>query len=87
MRQMGSFNRMAFCKLFFKNLSVRNCNQRRKTNNTGSAHLIERASFKRLPGAGSSSRSTQGRRMMGLRRSGVSMYSTQSATNARLHPI
>lgn len=74
---LGSSNRTAFCTRFFsKILSGRHCGQCWRAIDVGAKYVILPASRERLPEAGSSSRSTHGRRMMGLRRSGVPMWTT-----------
>ena len=83
---LGSSNRTAFCKRFFQRSvrpalwSVLECER------CGRQVYDFAASSERLPEAGSSSRSTHGRRMMGLRRSSVPMWTTQFAGYLRVHP-
>ncbi len=76
---LESSNRTAFCKRFFQR-SVRPALWSvLESDRCGRQVCDFAASSERLPEAGSSSRSTHGRRMMGLRRSGVPMWTTQFA--------
>jgi hypothetical protein len=83
---MGSSNRMAFCKRFFNICFFRDYGEFRNANSKSPSLWSSDASRERLPEAGSSSRSTDGRRMMGLRRVGCSNVDDAIRYLQRLHP-
>ena len=81
----GSSNRTAFCKRFFQRSFRPVLCQCWSSNDTSAKYMILRRLLRRLPEAGSSSRSTYSRRMMGIA-GPVFQCGRRNSPFMRLHP-